>query len=78
MIRKEMKLIITFSTTTEAMAMEQTCEGEGVNGRLIPVPKAITAGCGLAWCAPLECEEALRELMKRNSIQPEGIQQCLI
>lgn len=78
MIRKEKKLVITFRTTTEAMAMEQACKAEGADGRLIPVPKSITAGCGLAWCAKPESEEGLRALMERNEIKPEGIQECLI
>ena len=51
MIKKEMKLVITFHTTTDAMAMEQACKAAGADGRIIPVPRAISAGCGLAWCA---------------------------
>lgn len=41
--------VITFNTTTEAMAMEKQCGLNGIPGRLIPVPRQITAGCGLAW-----------------------------
>jgi hypothetical protein len=41
--------VLTFSTTTAAMAMECFCQEHGVPGRLIPIPTAITAGCGLAW-----------------------------
>ena len=43
------KIIITFQTTTMAMFMERTCKNAGKNGRLIPLPKQISAGCGLAW-----------------------------
>ncbi len=42
-------LIITFSATTDAMAMEAHCQARGLPGRLIPIPREITAGCGLAW-----------------------------
>ena len=78
MIKKEMKLIITFHTTTEAMAMEKACKETGADGRLIPVPRAISAGCGLAWAAKLESEAALRELMERNGINPQAVQECLV
>lgn len=49
---KQLRLIVTFHTTTAAMAMEQHCMACGVPGRLIPVPRAITASCGMAWSAP--------------------------
>lgn len=78
MIKKEMKLIITFHTTTEAMAMEKACKEAGADGRLIPVPRAISAGCGLAWCAKLESEDALRKLMEEKGINPQAVQECLV
>lgn len=78
MIRKQNKLVITFRTTTDAMAMEKVCKEAGADGRLIPVPKSISAGCGLAWCAKLESEEALRELMQKHNINPENVQECLV
>lgn len=52
-------LVVTFSTTSEAMAAEKYSGEQGLPGRLIPVPREITAGCGLAWKAPPEAEEAL-------------------
>ena len=59
MREKKPALIITFSTTTDAMGMEQFCGRSGLPGRLIPVPREISAGCGLAWKAPPEEEEEL-------------------
>ena len=52
MIEKKRWLLITFHTTSEAMAMEQRCQEAGLAGRLIPVPRTITADCGLAWAMP--------------------------
>lgn len=78
MIRQENKLIITFHTTAEAMAMEEACKERCAQGRLIPVPRSITAGCGLAWCAPPQSEEALRSLMTQCGIRPQAVQQCMI
>ena len=51
MLKKKPTLIITFSTTTQAMAMEKFCIQQNLPGRLIPVPREITAGCGLSWKA---------------------------
>ena len=39
------------------MAMERVCGENGLPGRIVPVPRSITADCGLAW----RCEPALRE-----------------
>ena len=59
MREKEEKLIITFHTTSAAIAMEKHCKANGLPGRLIPVPREITAGCGLAWKAEPAAREAL-------------------
>ena len=78
MIRKTEKLVITFHTTTEAMAMERICREQMAPGRLIPVPRQISAGCGLAWCADLGCEELLTDLMLRRGIVCQDIHRCLV
>ena len=49
MRQKHRQLIITFSTTTQALRVEKFCQENGICGRMIPVPGEIKAGCGLAW-----------------------------
>lgn len=78
MIRKELKLVITFHTTTEAMAMEKACKEFGADGRIIPVPRSISAGCGLAWCAKPKSLDNLKDLMEKQGIIPQEIQECLV
>ena len=78
MIKRTEKLVITFYTTTAAMAMECVCKEAGADGRIIPVPGSITADCGLAWCAANESEDALLNLMVQQNITPQGIYHCLI
>lgn len=78
MIKKEEKVVITFYTTTDAMAMEQVCKEENADGRLIPVPRTITAGCGLAWCVKPEKERELKEIMQKNGITWQGIYKCMV
>ena len=78
MIKKELKLVITFHTTTEAMAMEKACKELGADGRIIPVPRMISAGCGLAWCAKPESLDSLKDLMEKQGIVPQAMQECLV
>ena len=61
MRKKELKLIVTFHTTADAMAMEKCCKEHQVPGRLIPVPREISAGCGLSWCADLKEREKVQD-----------------
>ena len=78
MRKKENKLIVTFHTTADAMAMEKACKENHVSGRLIPVPRVITAGCGLSWCTQVEEIEKVKEVMEKVGIEQEAIQECLV
>ena len=40
-------IVLSFRTTVEAMAWEKHCEAEHIPGRLIPLPRELSAGCGL-------------------------------
>ena len=59
MREKKDTLVVTFQTTTQAMAAEKFCQTNGLPGRIIPVPREITAGCGLSWKAAPEDRETL-------------------
>ena len=54
MREKKRWLIITFHTTAAAIAMEKLCRAKDLPGRLIPVPRELTADCGMAWRAGTE------------------------
>ena len=78
MRKKELKLVVTFHTTADAMAMEKLCREQQVPGRLIPVPRAISAGCGLARCAPTEERDHLTEVMSSGGIDLEALHECMV
>ena len=78
MREKTMKLVVTFHTTTAAMAMETACMKAGLPGRLIPVPRAITAGCGMAWMAPVEAQQQLEAFTKEKNIATAGFYQLML
>ena len=46
---KRSYIVLSFRTTLEAMEWEKQCQTQQVPGRLIPLPREISAGCGLAW-----------------------------
>ena len=46
---KRSYIVLSFRTTLEAMEWEKQCNARLVPGRLIPLPREISAGCGLAW-----------------------------
>ena len=78
MRKKELKLVVTFHTTADAMAMEKACKEHNVPGRIIPVPRAISAGCGLAWCAELNEKNQIADIMKQVGIQEEDMHECMV
>ena len=50
-------IIISFNTTTDAMAFEKFCLENNYKGKLISVPKEIESGCGLAWEIKISYDE---------------------
>ncbi len=69
---KQPRLIVSFHTTAEAIATETACRRRGLDGKLISVPRSVTSDCGLAWSAPPELEEALRQLLAESGVEPAG------
>ena len=62
---KKKTWILTFESTTQAMAAEKYAMEQNLPGRLIPIPREITAGCGLSWkTAPEARDEVLTALKK--------------
>ena len=78
MRKKELKLVVTFHTTADAMAMEKACKEQNASGRIIPGPRAIAAGCGLSWCAELSDKEQIVKVMQSVGIQEEEMHECMV
>ena len=53
MRKKELRTVAAFHTTAAAMAAERLCRQEGLEGRLISVPRCITSDFGIALIAPV-------------------------
>ena len=67
-------LFFSFAAAAAAMEAERQCRAAGQPGRLVPVPRQITAGCGLAWMAAPEDGEALRAFFDEHGLEYEGCQ----
>lgn len=65
-------LVLTFPTTAAAMACEELCGRAGLPGRMIPVPGQISAGCGLAWKAAPQDQDALASALAEAGVAVEG------
>lgn len=72
MREKRPSIVVTFPTTAAAMACEQFCAEREFPGRTIPVPSAISAGCGLAWKAPVDAERLLRDELAAAGVETEA------
>ena len=78
MLQKKLCLVVTFDASAAAMAAEKYCLEKGVPGRLIPVPREITAGCGLAWKAEVEQEKAVTAALQEAGIAYSGVYRVVI
>ncbi|MFT3984015.1 MAG: DUF3343 domain-containing protein [Lachnospiraceae bacterium] len=78
MLKKELRLVVTFKNTVDAMRMEEKAKEAGISGRLIPIPPQITAGCGLAFMAPIKAGADLELLMRTHGITCEQKAELLL
>lgn len=74
MKQKKLQTVITFFTTDAAFRTESCAQAAGITGRLMPVPRSLTADCGMAFSVAPEREEAVRKLLETEKIEYEAIQ----
>ncbi len=67
-ISKEIRIIVTFCTTTDAMAFKEICEERDIPGHMMPIPSDLTAGCGQVWSAPLTARKIVMDLLEEPDI----------
>ena len=78
MRQKTLKTVVTFATTSDAMAMESAARDYGIPGRVIPVPSEISAGCGLSWCAEMDERDALLAGLEEHGLAYEGLHEVTL
>lgn len=67
-------LVVSFPNTMSAIEMRRHAKADGVGGVIIPVPRSMKAGCGMAWAAAPEQEGLVRSCLIRYSIPYEKIE----
>ena len=71
---KEPCYVISFHTTADAIAFEKKAGSIGFPGRLIPLPRAISAGCGMSWkLTKKDAPEHMQEILTSFSIKYEEV-----
>ena len=78
MREKQIRLVVAFHTTADAMAAERLCGTHGLEGRLISVPRKITSDCGIAWSAEPALREALETRFAEARIDAAGFHELLL
>lgn len=72
MREKKPTLFFSFPATAAAMEAERICKEAGIPGRLVPIPREITAGCGLAWMSEPAQEPVIRGFFAARGLAFEG------
>ena len=78
MRQTELRVVVTFYTTCDAMATESLCQSRALPGRLIPVPRLLSADCGIAWSAPVEAREAVICALEAAGVEYAGVHELEI
>ena len=78
MINKKLSLVISFKKTVDAMAFEEHSLKNGIAGRLIPLPKQVSAGCGLAWKCEVSQKDEMKKVMGDLKIECDKMSEIVI
>ena len=73
MREKKKYMVLSFHSTTEAISFEKQCIQDHIPGRLIPIPREITAGCGLAWRIPVDEFPSCQQMIQERQMRYQGI-----
>ena len=66
-------LVITFHTNYDTMNLQTHFKKAGIDGRLIPVPRTLSASCGMAWAGNPEDEDIIRSQIKADNLEIDSI-----
>lgn len=66
-------VVVTFPTTRSALTAEAACKEAQVLGRLIPLPPALGAGCGMAWALDADALPTFLALAEKRNLMYEEV-----
>ena len=76
--KKSEKVVFAFAGTAQAVYMGQCARKDNAPGRMIPLPREISAECGMAWCAPAEARGGLEQMAEKYGVEVEGVYELLL
>ena len=65
--------LFTFNSTHQAILMEKVIKENGYGVRLIPIPRELSASCGLAARVALEEFEAVSKIAEDGGVEIAGV-----
>ncbi|MGI6685790.1 MAG: DUF3343 domain-containing protein [Bacillota bacterium] len=65
--------IFTFHSIHYALKLESSCKKENIPGKLIPVPRSISASCGTAFRAEVHDREKIEQVADKNGVEIEMV-----
>lgn len=74
-MKKQKYLYITFFVTSEAIATEQAFKENEIEGKLVPVPRVLSTGCGIAWRGIPEERQKIETVLSNNGIEWDKIEE---
>ena len=67
-----MMCIATFHTTSMAIMFERICRKEGIKSKIVPVPRSLSASCGLACEFPCGALENIKQICETRTIEVDS------
>lgn len=71
-MNREIFNLVAFNSTHSAIRAEKELIASGISVRIIPVPREITANCGLSIKLNPEDLKVVREILANNNIEVSG------
>lgn len=73
MAKKVLTAVASFHTTSDALAFQQAAFDHNLTGRLSPVPRQLSAGCGMAWRQPGGTAAGLAQFAQQHKLSVEQV-----
>lgn len=59
-------IIVTFETEYDALQFADRCKQAKIEGRLMPIPRKLSAGCGISWRSEVFLEQTIQVLVQQH------------
>ncbi len=75
---KEKYCVVTFFTTNYAIDFEKKIKAEGIDAKLIPVPRSLSSSCGLAAKVDCDLRERILQICSDKKVEIDGFHELEI